>query len=170
VLGHWETTPQHIKNHKDLFPRTITSPKEPAVNAWTSQYNTPTAKALISELADEARPAYESFRSELVKKLSIKPKLKWTGISTKWCETIELDAGGMLIAVHLVPDPSNQRVAITLSSSFFNANPPSELPKFLHAGLSTATSIGHQSWCEWSIGSQEAHDSILELIGLTQST
>lgn len=140
------------------------------MNAWTSQYNTPTAKALISELADEARPAYESFRSELVKKLSIKPKLKWTGISTKWCETIELDAGGMLIAVHLVPDPSNQRVAITLSSSFFNANPPSELPKFLHAGLSTATSIGHQSWCEWSIGSQEAHDSILELIGLTQST
>jgi|GEM_PF-2203851 len=144
--------------------------KEAKVNAWTSQYNMPTAKALIAQLDPEARPLYESFRTALSKQLSTKPKLKWTGLSWKWCEAIELDAGGMLIAVHLVPDPTNIRIAVTLSSSFFQANAPSDLPRHLHSGLSTATSIGHQSWCEWALGSQEAHDSILELIERTQGS
>lgn len=70
----------------------------------------------------------------------------------------------MLEAVYMIPDPLNPRVAITLSTAFFESHPPSMLPKALHNGLSTATCVGHRSWCEWSISTQEASQAVREII------
>ncbi len=136
---------------------------------WTSQFDKPTIKDLIGQLDPEARGFYKDLRRSLVEILNKKPKLDWMGVTWHWCEITTFDAGDMLIAVHLVPDPLNPRVGVTLSTAFFDSTPPSELPKYLHAGLGTATAIGHQTWCEWAIGSQEAVDAIKELLLLAQS-
>lgn len=139
-----------------------------SVPTWTSQFDKPTIKELIGQLDPEAQVFFKDLRQSLVNTLAKKPKLDWMGVTWHWCEITTLDAGGMLIAVHLVPDPHNPRVGVTLSTAFFEGTPPSKLPKYLHAGLSTATAIGHQTWCEWSIGSQEAVDAIKELLSLVQ--
>lgn len=139
------------------------------VQAWQCQYDKPTLKKLADELSPEDRALYQDLRKSIAGLINAKPKLEWLGLSWCWCELTALDDTSPLIAIHLIPDPQNPRVALTLSTAFFDANPPSKLPKGLHGGLSTATAIGHQSWCEWPIGSQELVQSIQEVIKLAHS-
>lgn len=140
------------------------------MQAWKCQFEKPTIKTLIGELDPEARVFFEDLRRSILKLLKKKPKLEWMGMSWCWCETTTLDDGGMLLAVHLVGDPQNARIAITLSTAFFEKHPPSKLPKQLHSGLGVATCVGHQTWCEWPINSQEIIDAVLDVIELAHGS
>ncbi len=136
------------------------------LQAWTSQFEKPTFKVLQDQLDPEAQVFYKKIRSSIVAALGKKPKLEWMGITWHWCEHTKPDPSGMLQSIHLIPDPQSPRVALTLSTTFFSTNPPSSLPKHLHSGLSTATAIGHQTWCEFPLNSQEAIDSVETLFKL----
>jgi len=136
------------------------------VQTWKCQFEKPTIKAMIGELDPTVRGLYEDLRNSLLETLGVKPRLEWMGITWNWCETVAIEDGGLLSAVHLIPDPENPRVAIALSTVFFEKYPPSKLPKALHAGLGNATCVGHRSWCEWALSSNEAVDSIQQVIEL----
>ena len=122
----------------------------------------------MAQLEPENQGFYKDLRTSLAEILAKKPKLEWMGLTWHWCEVTKPEAGGMLIAAHLIPDPTNPRIAITLSTAFFKSNPPAKLPKFLHNNLNNATAIGHQAWCEWPISSQDGVDAIVELITISQ--
>ena len=134
------------------------------MNAWRCQYEKPSIKTLLSELEPSICPLVEELRRSIAEKLDKKPRIEWMGITWHWCESTTPENAGMLSAVHLVPDPDNPRIALTLSRVFFDDHPPSKLPKPLHSGLSNATCVGHQTWCEWSITNQESKDAILQII------
>ena len=135
------------------------------VQAWTCQFEKPTTKSLIDQLEPEEKRLFMDLRRSIVKALGVKPKLEWLGISWRWCEVFSPD-GGLLMGVHLIPDPQNPRVALTLSAAFFENMPPSQLPKCLTAGLSNATAIGHQAWSEWAIDSPDMVEAVVELVTL----
>ncbi|PCI09270.1 hypothetical protein COB72_06800 [bacterium] len=134
--------------------------------AWKCQFDQPTLASLVKGLDPESRPMYENLRKSIVKIVGTKPKLEWMGLRWRWCELTSLDDTRSLIAVHLIADPENPRVALTLSTAFFDAHPPSKLPKGLHSGFTTAPAIGHRTWCEWPIGNQENADALKEMITL----
>lgn len=140
------------------------------VYKWTCQFEKPSFKALLEELDPEVQGLYQDLRKSTINTLKQSPKLEWIGVSWQWCEQTELEPGGMLIAVYLIPDPESPRVALTFSTSFFEHNPPSTLSKLLHAGLSTARTIGHQTWCEWPISSQDQIEAIIETMMLANGT
>jgi len=140
------------------------------VQAWKCQFEKPTIKELIGELDPETGKLYQDLRQTIVRILNKKPKLEWLGLSWCWCETTTFNDGGMLLAVYLVGDPLNPRIAIMLSTSFFETHPPRTLPKSLHTGLGVATCVGHQTWCEWSVNTQEVVDDIRKVIELAHGS
>jgi hypothetical protein len=126
-------------------------------------------ETLLGDLGEDNRPLVELMRQRTLKLTGKKPKLEWLGMSWNWCETTKFDEKSKLMAVQLIPDPSNPRVALTISTSFFESHPPSKLPKQLHQGLSNATCIGQTSWCECSLSSAESIEAIETVIGLALS-
>jgi len=140
------------------------------VESWKCQFEKPTIKALIGELEPESGVLINDLRRSILKIVKKKARVEWMGMSWGWCEHTALDKGRMLIGVHVVCDPKNPRVAVTLATSFFEKFPPSVLPKLLHSGLGVASCIGHQTWCEWGIGSQEMSDALVEFIKLSHGS
>jgi uncharacterized protein DUF3788 len=138
------------------------------VQIWKNQFEKPSLKALSNGLDDDARARYARLKKALVDGLGTKSKLEWMGMSWGWCETIRGRDGGMLIGVHLIASPEQVRAAMTLSTAFFEQYRLETLPRSLHDGISTATCVGHQTWCEWAIGSQEAVDAVIELAMLAR--
>jgi len=136
------------------------------VQAWTCQFEKPTPKALINDLDPSVRDLFEDLRRTIIKSVGKKPKLEWLGRTWCWSETVIPNNAGMLISLRLVADPANPRVTMTLSTGFFETYPPSTLPKTLHAGLSSATCIGHQTWCEWTVNSQDKVEGIKQILEL----
>jgi hypothetical protein len=140
--------------------------KDHRVNAWNSQFEKPSIGVLVKGLDPEIQSFYQDFRLSMVEILHTKPKIEWMGATLGWSENIVPDEGGLIRSVHLVADPINPRVEIALSKAFFEAHPPSSLPKQLYAGLSTATCIGHQAWCSWSLSSQDNAEAIKQVVEL----
>lgn len=134
------------------------------MNAWRYQYEKPALKTLLNGLEPSVCLLLEELRRSLAEKLDKKPRIEWMGITWHWCESTTPENAGMLSAVYLIPDPDNPRIAITVARAFFDNNPPYKLPKQLHSGLTAATCVGHQTWCEWSITNQESCDAIIQII------
>lgn len=134
------------------------------MQAWKCEFEKPTIKGLIGALDPEAGALYQELRRSVLKRVKKKPKLEWMGLTWCWCECTAVDDGGMLGGVYLVCDPANPRVALSLSTAFFEAHPPHTLPKVLHSGFEQATCVGHQTWCEWRISSQELVAGVIEVI------
>ncbi len=136
------------------------------VQAWKCEFEKPTIKGLIGALDPESRVLYESLRRAVFKKVKKKPKLEWMGLTWCWCECTHMEDGGLLGGVYLVCDPEHPRVGLALSTAFFESHPPHTLGKALQGGFEQATCVGHRTWCEWAISSQELVDGVLEVIAL----
>lgn len=137
------------------------------MKAWRCQFEKPTISVLIKELGDEDQARMTGLRQSIRDITGTKPKLEWQGITWCWSETTPIDPGRNLLEVQFIPDPENPRVGITLSTSFFEKHPPSKLPKSLYPGLTVSTAIGHQSWCEFAVQSDESVEAISELLTLS---
>ncbi len=140
------------------------------MQAWKHQFEKPTIKDLIGALDPQTRALYQELRRAVLKELKKKPKLEWMGLSWCWCECTPLEDGGLLSAVYLVSDPANPRVALALSTVFFESHPPHTLPKVLHGGFEQATCVGHRTWCEWAIVSEDLVAGVLEVIALAHGS
>ncbi len=136
------------------------------MQAWQCEFEKPTVKDLIGALSPEAGALYTELRRAVLKQIKKKPKLEWTGLTWCWCECTHIENGGMLSTIYLVSDPENPRVALALSTTFFDSHPPQTLPKVLHCGFERATCVGHLTWCEWTINSEDLVMGVLELIAL----
>lgn len=137
------------------------------MNIWQCQFEKPTMNRLLKELSGDDRTRFASLRRIVREITHHKPKLEWQGLTWCWSERTLVDEGRFLHEIHLVPDPVNPRVAVTLSTVFFEKHPPNTLPKALYAGLNTATAIGHQCWCEFLVTSDESVEALSELLTLS---
>lgn len=136
------------------------------MKAWRCQFEKPTISSLLSELGDENEARMTGLRQSIRDITGIKPKLDWHGITWCWSETTSMDSSSNLLEVQFIPDPESPRIGLTLSTVFFEKHHPTKLPKSLYPGLTTSTAIGHRSWCEFAVQSDETAQSISELLTL----
>ncbi len=136
------------------------------MNAWTNQFEHPTRESLIAGLDEDREATYQQMITQFSKLMPSNPSIEWLGVRWRWCNVWTNQTQSWLDTLAIIPDPDGIRIAAKLSTSFFVSHPPSSLPKALHASMSTAVSIGHQTWCEWPMNSQDAISSICTLIEL----
>jgi len=136
------------------------------MKAWTNQFEQPTQEALIAGFDEERQASYRDIMTQIEQHMPTKPATEWLGARWRWCDVWSNEDQSWLDTLAIIPDPDGIKIAAKFSTAFFASHPPSSLPKSLHTGMSTAVSIGHQTWCEWAMTSQEAISSICTLIDL----
>jgi hypothetical protein len=121
-------------------------------SAWTDRFQTPSARALETDLPEPHLAVVRAVRSGFQGLDDVVESIEWTGIPMRWSFVYRLKGQNRALA-YLVPDPSKPTLVLPLTYDDIEAILKRTSPKFIREGIVHATEVDRVRWAQWPLTS-----------------